>query len=281
MTAGVEIKGRVGIALAIGVCVAAGYANRPSRIARRPARARSPLPVILSIEDDRASTRADLDVLLGALRGPLRRPRNPHARPARTSRRHHGSAAVSAPPDNTRATTATALGLALRGPALDGVLHGQQERAVLEALLAAGDSQLHATAPLAPFGLDLFSRTLGRLPYRGRRVVQVRRDVPAQDAREAVSAAPGCPARRRRERARVAGEAEAQDRDARGRDDRAIENRGAHHRSEARRSAAQRARGAHRRARASTPTPSRSCSRARTPRCGGLPCWRCPARGRP
>ena len=67
-------------------------------------------------------------------------------------------------PNNTRATTALALGLALRGPALDGVPHGQQEGAVREALLAAGETQLHATAPLALFGLDHFSRTLGRLP---------------------------------------------------------------------------------------------------------------------
>ncbi len=71
MRAGAETKGRVAIALAIGFCVTAGYAeqaqqDRPSSESRE-----ATLPVILSIEDDRASTRADLDVLLGALRGPL------------------------------------------------------------------------------------------------------------------------------------------------------------------------------------------------------------------
>ena len=54
--------------LAIGVCAAVAHAQqaRPRAGAREVA-----LPVILSIEDDRASTRADLDVLLGALRGQL------------------------------------------------------------------------------------------------------------------------------------------------------------------------------------------------------------------
>ena len=163
MRAGAETKGRVAIALAIGFCVAAGYAehaeqNRPSSGSRE-----ATLPVILAIEDDRASTRADLDVLLGALRGPLAD--NAIRSLGRLERRDVITDLLPyLAPDNTRTTTALALGLALRGPALDGVPHGQQEGAVREGLLAAGETQLHSTAPLAPLGLAPFSRTFGRLP---------------------------------------------------------------------------------------------------------------------
>ena len=77
----------------------AGAGRRRSRVrvrARRGGaggsdRARSPLPVILAIEDDRASTRADLDVLLvGATRGPL-------ASSARFARSAGSNAATSSP----------------------------------------------------------------------------------------------------------------------------------------------------------------------------------------
>jgi peptidyl-prolyl cis-trans isomerase B (cyclophilin B) len=162
MRAGAETKGRVAIALAIGFCVAAGYAeqvqqSRPSSGSREVT-----VSVILSIEDDRASTQGDLQVLLGALRGPLA------DRAIRSLGRLERRDVITdllpyLAPDNTRPTTALALGLSLRGPALDSVPHGRQEGAVREALLVAGETQLHATAPLAPFGLDQFSRTLGRL----------------------------------------------------------------------------------------------------------------------
>ncbi len=155
--AGSSRKASVALTLVTGACVAAVYAQqvRPQSGSRE-----ATLPVILSIEDDRASTQGDLQVLLGALRGPL----------ADTAIRSLGrlerrDVITDLLPylatNHTRATTALALGLALRGPALDGVPHGQQERAVREALLAAGETQLYATAPL---GLDHFSRTLGRLP---------------------------------------------------------------------------------------------------------------------
>ena len=66
--AGAWRKGWVAVALFIGVCAAAAHAQqRPPASGAREVT----LPVILSIEDDRASTRADLDVLLGALRGQL------------------------------------------------------------------------------------------------------------------------------------------------------------------------------------------------------------------
>jgi len=156
--AGAGSKGWVTLALVTGICAAAAYAqqSRPSTGSREVT-----LPVILSIEDDRASIRADLDVLLGALRGPLG-----ESAIRALGRLERRDVITDLLPYlatyNTRGTTATALGLALRGHALDGVPHGQQERAVLEALLAAGDSELAAGDPL---GLTPITRALGRLPY--------------------------------------------------------------------------------------------------------------------
>jgi cyclophilin family peptidyl-prolyl cis-trans isomerase/HEAT repeat protein len=65
--------------------------------------------------------------------------------------------------DQTRAETANALAQALGGSPLDGVPDGQQEQAVLDALLAAGASELGKPRPLA---LTSVARSLGRLPYR-------------------------------------------------------------------------------------------------------------------
>ena len=158
MTVGAWRKGGVALALVTGFCAAAGYAQQ----SRQPAGARDvPLPVILSIEDDRASTRADLDMLLSAQRGPLggraiQSLGRLERRDVVTDLLPYLSAAT------TRAVAATAVGLALRGPALEGVPHGQQERAVLEALLAAGDLDL---AVLEPTALTAITRALGRLPY--------------------------------------------------------------------------------------------------------------------
>jgi peptidyl-prolyl cis-trans isomerase B (cyclophilin B) len=158
VASGVKRGGSIGLALGIGFCAAVAYAQqgRPSSGSRAVT-----LPVILSIEDDRASTRADLDVLLGALRGPLA-----EAAIRALGRLERRDVITDLLPylasNNTRGAAATALGLALRGPALDGVPHGQQGRAVLEALLAAGDSQLQAPEPI---GLTPITRELGRLPY--------------------------------------------------------------------------------------------------------------------
>ncbi len=151
-------RGSVAFALVTGFCAVAAYAQQ----SRQTSGAREvPLPVILSIEDDRASTRADLDVLLAALRGPLggraiQSLGRLERRDVITDLLPYLSAAT------TRAAAATAVGLALRGPALDGVPHGQQERAVLEALLAAGDLDMALTEPAA---LTAITRALGRLPY--------------------------------------------------------------------------------------------------------------------
>jgi len=160
MRVGAETTGRVAIALAMGCCVVAASAQRIQQARPSSGSREATLPVILSIEDDRAPTHGDLQVLLGALRGPLA------DRAIRALGRLERRDVITdllpyLATNNTRATTALALGLALRGPALEGVPHGQQERVVREALLAAGETQLHAADPL---GLDHFSRTLGRLP---------------------------------------------------------------------------------------------------------------------
>ena len=146
------------LALAAGSCAAAVYAQQ----GRSAAGSREvTLPVILSIEDDRAATRADLDVLLSALRGPLA------GRAIQALGRLERRDVITdllpyLAGKATREVTAIALGLSLRGPALDGVPHGQQERAVLDALLAAGDLELAVPDASA---LTPITRAVGRLPY--------------------------------------------------------------------------------------------------------------------
>jgi peptidyl-prolyl cis-trans isomerase B (cyclophilin B) len=119
------------------------------------------LQTILAIEDDRASTRADLDVLLRALRGPLAT-RSITALGRLQRRDVITDLLPYLAQANTRGAAATALGLSLRGAPLDAIPHGQQERVVLDALMAAGDQELALPVPLA---LGAISRTLGRLPY--------------------------------------------------------------------------------------------------------------------
>ena len=208
MRLAVERLGRVAIALASASAPRRAQRSRPPSSGR----AKSTLPAILAIEDDRASTRADLDVLLGAPRGPLadvairalgrleRRDVITDLLPllaANDTRRdsRHG-ARPGAPRPRPRRRSARPAGAGR-----------SRSRCSPPAIL-----ELHAADPI---GLDQIARALGRLPYRGRRIVQVGGDVPSPSAREAVSAGPGCAARRRRERPRIAGAAEPQDRDAR------------------------------------------------------------------
>ena len=145
------------LALITGACTAAVYAQQ-SRVS--PESREVTLPVILSIEDDRASTRADRDILLGALRGPLA-----DVAIRTLGRLERRDVVTDLLPylasNDRRGAAAAAVGLALRGPALDGVPHGQQERAVLDALLTAGDLELARAVPVA---IAPLSRTLGRLP---------------------------------------------------------------------------------------------------------------------
>ena len=96
---GVRRGASLALALVIGSCAAAVFAQQ----GRSAAGSRDvTLPVILSIEDDRASTPADLDVLLSALRGPLAGRAIQARRPPRAPRRHHRSPAVSRREDVAR-----------------------------------------------------------------------------------------------------------------------------------------------------------------------------------
>jgi cyclophilin family peptidyl-prolyl cis-trans isomerase/HEAT repeat protein len=146
----------VAVALAAGVCAVSfgAQTSRPSTGSRE-----ATLPVILSIEGSRAPTRSDLDVLLAATRGSSGQ--SAIRALGRLERRDVITDLLpflAAPA--TRAAAATAVGLALRGPALDGVPHGQQEGVVLEALIAAGDMELSLSQPAA---LAPVARALGRL----------------------------------------------------------------------------------------------------------------------
>ena len=132
---------------------------------------------------------------------------------------------------------------------------------MLDALLAAGDLELAVPDAVGAHR----HRSCPRPPsVRGGRVVQVRRNLSPQGARAAVSRARGRAAHRRRASARVAGAAEAQDRDARrGHDRRACGSLRGPSSAAGRASSATRWRRSSRR-RASTPRRSRSCSRATT-----------------
>jgi peptidyl-prolyl cis-trans isomerase B (cyclophilin B) len=143
----------IGVVAIVALCAAAAHGQQA------PASSAS-LSIILSIEDDRAPARRDLDVLLAATRGPLR----VYAIRAlgRLQRRDVITDLLPLLASrDTRDATATALALALKGPPLDGVPAGQQERVVLDALIAAGDSEMNATEPA---GLTQIARAIGRVP---------------------------------------------------------------------------------------------------------------------
>jgi len=163
---------KAGVAgLVIVASLSAGYGaeqtGRPST-ASRSSQAIT-LPLILAIEDARAPTQADVGVLLEALRTePLR-----NAVIRALGRLQRRDLITDLLPflslDNARAAglrgeAAAALAQALRGRPLDGVsvTHGQQEQAVLEAMLAAGAAELSSTRPV---GLISLARSLGQLPY--------------------------------------------------------------------------------------------------------------------
>jgi cyclophilin family peptidyl-prolyl cis-trans isomerase/HEAT repeat protein len=123
------------------------------------------LPTIVAIEDARAPTSADLRVLLDALRG---RQRTTAIRAlGRLERRDVITdllpmlALDSTSAVGVRTEAANALAQTLRGDPLEGVPHGQQEQAVLEALLAAGAAEAGSKLPI---GLVDVARSIGRLP---------------------------------------------------------------------------------------------------------------------
>lgn len=119
------------------------------------------LPAILAVEDARAPTRGDLDVLLSAARGPLREPAIRAL--GRLQRRELITDLLPfLAVREARAATAAALALVLKGPALESANPGQQERAVLDALIAAGDAEMQTPAAL---GLTSIGRAIGQIPY--------------------------------------------------------------------------------------------------------------------
>lgn len=148
------VRSVLAIAILVGACA--------GEVLAQTSRARPlTLQTILAIEDSRAPTQADLDVLLAALRSPLadraivslgrleRRELVTDLLPFLTS-------------DKTRDSAATALAMSMRGAPLDAVTLGQQENVVLTALIAAGDTQLRVPRPV---GLTSIARAIGRLPY--------------------------------------------------------------------------------------------------------------------
>jgi len=151
------MKRRWALALALTATVGAALA-----IARQNRPARDPVAAILAIEDDRASTPGDLETLVAATRGTLpdlavralgrlqRRDVIRHLLPLLANRR-------------TKAEAATALAIALRGRPAEAAAPLEQQRAVLAALIAAGNAELLQPDP---FGLPEIARAVGRLPYQ-------------------------------------------------------------------------------------------------------------------
>jgi cyclophilin family peptidyl-prolyl cis-trans isomerase/HEAT repeat protein len=152
---------RRAIALAVLAPVGASIGAAVA-IARQTTPARDPTAAILAIEDDRASTPGDLDTLITATRGTVpdlavralgrlqRRDVIPQLLPLLSNRR-------------SRAEAATALALAIRGRPGDPAAPLEQQRTVLEALIAAGEAELSQPEPL---GLWEIARAVGRLPYQ-------------------------------------------------------------------------------------------------------------------
>ena len=140
----------------VGTAIAIAQQSRP---AAGPA---IDLPSVLAIEADRAVTAGDLDTLVAATRGK-------YATSAvralgRLERRDLiGVILPLLSGESTRAAAATAAVVALKGRPFDGVPPGQQERDVLDALIAAGDLELGRREPSA---LDEITRALGKIPYQ-------------------------------------------------------------------------------------------------------------------
>jgi hypothetical protein len=210
----------------VGTAIAIAQQRRP---ASGPA---LDLSSILAVEADRAVTAGDIDALVAATRGK-------HATSAvralgRLERRDLiGVILPLLGGESTRAAAATAAVVALKGRPLDGVPPGQQEREVLDALIAAGDLELGRREPSA---IDDISRALGKIPY--------------QDAESFKDAAVSAPERRtsrvRRPRPRGAAAAESKARIAQRRDRRSPAIDRAHDRPQTVHPAAQRTRSADR-----------------------------------
>ena len=146
------------VALAAGVYVSVPLARQAAASGSKPV----PVSTILAIEDSRAATRADLDILLSATRGPTRdvaiqalgrlqrRDVIPDLLPLLAS-------------EATRSSAATAIALGLRGAPLAGVPAASQEQAAQAALFTAGEMDLGAAGPRSLMAL---ARAVGRLQYQ-------------------------------------------------------------------------------------------------------------------
>jgi cyclophilin family peptidyl-prolyl cis-trans isomerase len=149
-----------GRTFALALSVLSLIAGTGVTIARQNRPAPDPVAAILALEDDRASTPGDLDALIAATRGTVpdiavralgrlqRRDVVPQLLPLLSSRR-------------LRPDAATALALAIRGRPGDPA--SLDQRAVLDALIAAGEAELPQPEP---FGLGEIARAVGRFPYR-------------------------------------------------------------------------------------------------------------------
>src|SRR4051812_17091053 len=119
----------------------------------------STLSIISSIEDARAPASGDVAVLIDALGGPLRLPAIQAL--GRLQRRDVIAALLPyLTSRESRGQTAIALTLALRGAPLEAFTVGQQEQAVLDAMLSAGVAEL---ASADPANLPSISRSIGHL----------------------------------------------------------------------------------------------------------------------
>jgi cyclophilin family peptidyl-prolyl cis-trans isomerase/HEAT repeat protein len=119
---------------------------------------------ILEIEDARAPTVADLRTLIDAAR--LQDPQLRVLAVRALGRLERRDVIADLLPylneAPTRAEAANALAQALGGPMLRDAVLGQQEQVVLDALLAAGATELTSKAALA---LSPLARSVGRLPF--------------------------------------------------------------------------------------------------------------------
>jgi len=143
------------VALAAGV-----YVSGP--LARQAGSKTVPVSTILAIEDSRAATRADLDVLLSATRGSTR-----DAAIQALGRLQRRDVIPDLLPllasEATRSPAATAIALGLRGAPIDGVSGAQQDQQAQSALIAAGEMDLGVTEPRSLMAL---ARAVGRLQYQ-------------------------------------------------------------------------------------------------------------------
>ncbi len=148
--------------LALTVPATAGNQRRSQPAAGPPSDFK--LAIVMAVEDARAPTSEDVRALYEIARGENENLRRAAIRAlGRLERRDLITdllPLVSA--EATRADAADALAQSLHGEPLEKVRAGQQEQAVLDALLAAGAAEFTRKKPDA---LGAISRSVGRLPY--------------------------------------------------------------------------------------------------------------------